>query len=229
MIIQGIIPTFTQTTADGVATSGRALHAVRTVLHEEIVTVTKRSTSGVLKDPPVVNWKDTGRTVPVDRNTVGIPLRTTTQVRTGAGPSVPPISIESQKIEDPRRSIIPQEGRNSKPLEASINIIPADHRDPTPSWRKIIGSEKITNESADVYAHGRMKFGSDTFLSESPNFVDFGLSSVNTTDKIGSVSIPTVRIGRPKDGSNWLPPGNNTSEATADRVSRTKAKNHYNY
>ena len=38
-IIQGVIPPVKQTTADGVATSGRVLHAVRAVLHKEIVTV----------------------------------------------------------------------------------------------------------------------------------------------------------------------------------------------
>ena len=37
-IIQGVIPLVIQTTTDGVATSGRALHAVHAVLHKEIVT-----------------------------------------------------------------------------------------------------------------------------------------------------------------------------------------------
>ena len=75
---------------DGDATSGRALGAVRTVLHKEIVTGATRRAAGVLKDPLVVNWRDTGGTISVDRNTVGIPFRTTTRVWNGAGPSVPP-------------------------------------------------------------------------------------------------------------------------------------------
>ena len=29
--------------------------------------------------------------------------------------------------------------------------------------------------------------------------------------------------------SNWFPPGHDISEYTADRVSKTKAKNHYNF
>ena len=84
----------------------------------DTVTGAMRSDAGVLKDLPAVNWKDTDGTIPVDRNTVGIPPRTTTQVRTGTGPSVPPISIGSQNIEDTRQSIIPQEVRNAKPLDA---------------------------------------------------------------------------------------------------------------
>ena len=73
-----------------------------------------------------------------------------------------------------------------------------------------------------------MNFGSATILSESPNFMNFWLSSVNTTDELGSVCVPTTSVGRPTDGSNWLPPGHNISEAALDRVSETKSKNHYN-
>ena len=74
-----------------------------------------------------------------------------------------------------------------------------------------------------------MNFGIDTVLFKSPNFMDFGLSSVNTTDKLGSVFISTDIIGRPEDVSNCIPPGNDISEATTDRLSGTKAKKHYNF
>ena len=120
-IIQGVIPTVNETTAYGVATSGRALHAVHTVLLKEIVTGATRSTVVVPNDPSVINWKDTGGPIPVDKNTVGIPPRKTTQFLTGTGTSVPPIRIWIQKIEGPRRSIIMQEARNSDPFDASIN------------------------------------------------------------------------------------------------------------
>ena len=229
MIILGVIPLVNQTTADKFATSRRALHAVHAVLHKQITTVATRSAAGVLKYPPVVNWKDTGGTIPVDINTSGIPPRTTTQVRTGAGPSVPPIIIGSQKIEGSRRSIILQEFRNANPLNASINTFPVEHRDPTLGWSKVIGSKTFTNESADVSARFWMKFRSETVLSEITNFMDFGLSDVNTTDELGSVFVPTNRVRRSTDGSNWLPPGNDISEATADRVSGAKEKNHYNF
>ena len=111
--------------------------------------------------------------IPVDKNTVGIPPRTTTQVWTGTVTSFPPISIGSQNIEGPRRSIIPQEVRNIEPLDASINIFPAKHRNPTTIWSKVISSKKVTNESADIDARDPMNFGSDTVLSESPNLMNF--------------------------------------------------------
>ena len=81
------------------------------VFHKEIVTGATRSAAGVLKDPPVVNWKDMSVPILWDRNTVGIPPRTSTLVWTGTVTSVPPISIGSQNIEGPRRPIIPQESQ----------------------------------------------------------------------------------------------------------------------
>ena len=72
-----------------------------------------RSTAGVLKDTPVINWKDASGPTPVDKSTVIIPPRTTTQVLTGTGPSAPPIRIWNQNIEGPRWSIIKQEARNA--------------------------------------------------------------------------------------------------------------------
>ena len=74
-----------------------------------------------------------------------------------------------------------------------------------------------------------MKFGSDTVLSKSTNFIDFELSSFNKTDELGYVFLPATIFGRPKDGSNCLMPGLDISEATSDIVSGKKAKNQYNF
>ena len=167
--------------------------------------------------------------IQVDINTFGIPPRTTTQVRIGTGPSVPLISIGSQNIEGPRRSIIPQEARNTKPLDDSINWFPAKHKDPTPNWSKIIRRKLFTNKSSDVYSHSQMNFVIDTVFSKNPNNMNFRLSPVNTTDKLGSVIIPTNRVKMPKNGSNWLHPGHDIEEAAADGVSETRANNHYNF
>ena len=74
-----------------------------------------------------------------------------------------------------------------------------------------------------------MNLGSETVLSKSPDFMDFGLTPVNKNDELGSFFVPTDRVGRSTDGSNWLPIGNNISEDTADKVSGNKAKNNYNF
>ena len=130
-VILAVIPPVNQTNADGVATSGSNLHAVHAVLHKDVVTGAARRAARVFKDPPLVNWKDTGRTIPRDRNTAGIPPRDTTLFCIGTVSFVTPISIRSQNIEGPRRPIIPQEVRNSKPLDASINVF-SEHRNPMP-------------------------------------------------------------------------------------------------
>ena len=49
-----------------------------------------------------------------------------------------------------------------------------------------------------------MNFGSDTVLSKNPNFMNFGLSPVNTIDELRSVIVPTTRVVRPTNGSDWL-------------------------
>ena len=72
-----------------------------------------------------------------------------------------------------------------------------------------------------------MNFGSDLVVTQNQNFVNFGLASVNTTDKLGSVSIPTARVGRPKNSSDWLRQGHDFGEATATRVSETKENSDY--
>ena len=66
---------------------------------------------------------------------------------------------------------------------------------------KIIGSKVVTKKSADVYVRGQMNFGSDTVFSKNPNFINFGMSPINTTDKLRSVIFPTTRVGRPANFS----------------------------
>ena len=134
-----------------------------------------------------------------------------------------------QGIDGPRRSIITQEVRNSDPLDTSINIIYSKHRDPTPTWNKVIGSKFSNKSRTNVYACNQMNLVSETVLRKIPNFIYFGLSSVNTTYELRLVFSHTNRIGSATPGSNWLPRSHRISGATADRVSGTKAKYNYNF
>ena len=115
------------------------MHAVRMVLSKEIGTDATCSAARVFKEPPVVNWKDTGGTIPRDRNTYVMPPRENNPFRIGTGPFVYPTRLESQDIGCPRRSIGPQEVRNAEPLDTSMNGISSEHRDPVPTWIKVIG------------------------------------------------------------------------------------------
>ena len=73
-----------------------------------------------------------------------------------------------------------------------------------------------------------MNLTRDTVLTKSPKILNLGLLSVHTSDELGSVFIPTTKIGTLTDGSNCLPPGHRIGEFTADRVSRTGSDQDYN-
>ena len=152
-----------------------------------------------------------------------MPPIATTPVRTGTGRFATPIFVGIQRIKGPRRPTIPQKVRNADPLAASINKIPATHRDPIPRWSKIIGSKTFINEIADVYAHGQMNFDSETVLSLGTKFMDLGMSSVDTTHELGYVFASTTRIGSVTHGYDWPPHIHCISEVTSDIVIGTKA------
>ena len=59
--------------------------------------------------------------------------------------------------------------------------------------------------------------------------MDLRLSSVAKTDEFMSVFVSTNTIGYMTHGSDWLPHIHYIRKATVDRLSGTKAKNHYNF
>ena len=64
-----------------------------------------------------------------------------------------------------------------------------------------------------------MNFGSNVLFNPNPNFINLGIASANKTDKLGSVSVPTTRVGRPTSSFDWIWHGNYIEESTSDRVS----------
>ena len=102
-----------------------------------------------------------------------------------------------------------------------------EHGHPTPIYSKVIGRKTVPDESTDVYARKSMDFGSNSVLSKSPDFMDFGLPTANTRDKLKSVIVPTTTFGRLVDGSYWLPPRHDIEEVTTERVSEKKAYSDY--
>ena len=154
-----------------------------------------RSAAHIFQTPADVRWHDTDGTTPQDGN-VAIGLTSlTSPVQIGGSVTSSPNRTGSQDIASPRGSIGQQWIRYAEPLDTSINGIYSKQRDPAPTWSKFIG-RKFTDESnADVHSRCRMNLTRDTFLTKSPNFVNLGLSSVHTLDELGSVVIPTTRIG----------------------------------
>ena len=119
------------------------------------------------------------------------------------------------------------EVRNAQPFHTSINGNSSKNGDPTSTFSKVIVHELSDDFSADVYFRCWVNFTHDAVLTEIPNFMNMGLSSVHTSDEPRSLSIPTTRIRRPTDRYNCLPPGHIIGEVTADRMSRTGSEQIY--
>ena len=77
------------------------------------------------------------------------------------------------------------------------NCISAKHRDPAPTWSKVIRRKSSDKSSADKYLRCWMNLASSTVLTENPKFMNLGLLSVPKLDELGSVFIPTTRIRCP--------------------------------
>ena len=183
------------------------MHARRTILSKEIVMDSARSATCIFKDLLVGNWINTDGTITWGGKTIGMPPILNTPVRIVAGNLVSPTSTGSQDIGSPRGSIGTKEVRDTQPLETSINVIYAEHRDPAPTWSKVIGREISDESIAKVYSRFWINLMRDAVLTKIPKFMNMGISSVHTLDELGSVFIPNTRIGRLTDVSSWLPPG----------------------
>ena len=107
--------------ADEVAASRGTLHARQKIASKEIVTDAVRSGAHVFRYPVVINWKDTDRMIPRDKNTSRSPPILTTPVQIGGGPSISPIRIGSQEISSTSVHIGLVEVRNAQPFHTSIN------------------------------------------------------------------------------------------------------------
>ena len=69
----------------------------------------------------------------------------------------------------------------------------------------------------------RVDFGSNYVVFESPNLMDFRLSTANTTGKLKSIIGPTTIFERFTNGSNWLAYRHGIEEAMVERVKEAKA------
>ena len=165
--------------------------------------------------------------IPRGGNTSKILPRLTSPVLIVGGTSVPPTRTGVQEIISPSGPISTMEVRNDQPFHTSINVNSAKNGDPTPTFSKLIGRELSNESSADIYSHCRVNFTRDAALTKIPNFMNLGLSSVQTSDELGSFNIPATRIRRPTDVSNWLPSGHLIGVVTADRMNRTRSEKNY--
>ena len=204
------------------------MNARHAIISKDIVTDAAFSAARVFRTPADVSRHGKDGKNPWDGNTAIGYTRLDPPVWIGGSTTGYPIMTGSQDIIIPRGSIGTQWSRDAQPLDTSVNGIDSKHRDPAPTWSKVIGRKFTDKSITNVNSRCRMNLTCNTVLPESPNFVNLGLSSVHTLDELGYVFIPTTIIGRDIDGSNWLPPGHCISKVTADRVIRTGSEQGYN-
>ena len=83
------------------------------------------------------------------------------------------------------------------------------------------------NPRVNINLQGGMYFGSDSIVTPNPNFVNFGVTSINASDELGSVSATTTRFGRPTSSLDWPRQGIDIGEVTVERVSEAKSYSDY--
>ena len=203
------------------AGSGETLHARCTILSSDIFSDAARSTAPVFHTPAYVIRHGTDGNTPQDSKTAIGSTRLASPFQIGGSTTSSLNRTGSQDIISPRESIFPQWSRDAQQFDTSINGIYSEHRDPAPTRSKVIAQKFTNKSSAEVNLRCRMNLTRDAVLAKSPNFVNLGLSYVETSDELRSVFIPTTRIIIMTDGSNWIPPGHIIGEVTADRVIRT--------
>ena len=94
-------------------------------------------------------------------------------------------------------------------------------------FSKVVSSKITDDFSTDVSSCFRINFGSDAVFTQSLNFVNFGLMSINKTDTSGYVSVPMTKVRSPTNSSDCIRHRQDIEEVTADRVSETKSNKHY--
>ena len=139
-------------------------------------------------------------------------------------------SINTGNIDiiSPRGSIGPQWIRDADPLDNSINGIYSEHKDLVPIFSKVIGCKFTNKSSANVNSHCWTNIRTDAYLTKNPNFVNLGLVSIHTSEKLGSVLIPTTIIITQTGYPNWIPDSHSIVEVAADRVIRIGSEQNYN-
>ena len=123
--------------------------------------------------------------------------------------------------------VSPQWIRNAKKLKTSINVFFAEDRGLKPIFSKVVGCKFADDSSVDINWRCGMNSGSNVIFTKISNLINVVLTSVNTTDKLGSFSVPTTRVERPTGSYYWIRNGHDIEEATADRVSNNRGKSDY--
>ena len=118
----------------------------------------------------------------------------------------PPYGLNaSQEIGNKRKSTS-QDRRNFNKLDTSIDGKFTDNLVAPPILTEV-NSEKLSHSSSqDLYTLCRTNLAADTVNIPAPQFVNFGLSTINTLDRIASLWNPATIVGNPTDVAHGSAP-----------------------
>ena len=91
----------------------------------------------------------------------------------------------------------------------------------------VSGAETVSAEVANVNPCESVNFPSNAVFGENPKFVDLGLSTAHTANKLKSVIGPATRVRGLTDNTDGLTTSHGISKVAADRVSEAKAYSDY--
>ena len=141
---------------------------------------------------------------------------------------IPRVNLEVFSPSCDRNSSFTKRSRNTEPLNTSVDGSAAQNRNLTCFCIKKNGVKSLPGEAVNDLDPSKWVNLASSVLSESPNFIDFGLLSFNATGKPNSVFAPSTRAKilngteRKNLNGDWL-----TSSHGFVRVSDTKAYNIY--
>ena len=116
------------------------------------------------------------RATPIDNSSSKTRSRATCQSPTLVAISVSPSRIGNQYVFSPSNPSTERRGRNTNPFDASINGFLAVNETYVSNFSGVSSVETVSTEVADVNPREKMNFASNSVFSETPKFVDLGIS-----------------------------------------------------
>ena len=114
-------------------------------------------------------------------------------------------------------------------MDAVVNGKLPNGLDSASIFSKVVGHKLSDGSIDDLYLRYRMNFVGDVIQTQTPQFMDLGLSTINALDESSVLSTPATRIKMSTGGSHWSALDNVFGEETAVGMSEAKSDHEYNY
>ena len=142
----------------------------------------------------------------------------------------PPCGLNlSQEVGNKQQSTSPSLVRQYQKLDAAVDKHFSDNCNLTSIFSKVISEKNSDGSRQDIYTHCRMDLTEDPVQTQTPQFVDLGLPTINSLDEGSGISTPPNIIRRPMDGSHWSTPNNTFGETKSIGLIEAKFDYEYNY